>query len=91
MEDTLESHVNNANKFSFVRKHARSVIKYYELTRRCTFCSDDEFVDVLEVAHIKPIAKFSMGATIGQINSRDNLIYICPSHHAMMDKELVEV
>ncbi len=77
-----------------VRNNARVVAgltKTSSNTSRCIFCKNDEFIEVIEVAHIKAISEFGDDATIGEINSRDNLLIVCPSHHRMFDKGLISL
>lgn len=52
----------------------------------CVYCHNHEFDDILEVYHLKGIIlEFDSNTTIGEINSEDNLIWLCPNHHKMLE------
>lgn len=48
----------------------------------CYLCDYDSHVDV---CHIKAVSKFGASAKIEEINSPDNLVFLCPNHHWDMD------
>ncbi len=56
--------------------------------KECQICGFDV---VVEVCHIKAIAGFPETALMGEVNSLDNLVYLCPNHHAMFDKQLIDI
>ena len=58
-------------------------------TRECKYCKNNEFKDVLEVHHLKNILSFSLETKIKEINNIDNMIWVCLSHHAMIEKGLL--
>lgn len=51
----------------------------------CAICGYNKHI---EIAHIKPVSSFNDEATIGEINSIDNLIALCPTHHWEYDNGL---
>lgn len=73
-----------------VRKRARDIIIRSSKKKKCLYCNHDEFKDVLEVCHIRGIMTFPKTARVAEINHIDNLIWLCPSHHAMFDKGLIK-
>lgn len=44
-----------------------------------------------QLAHVKAIHDFSDGATIGEINAKDNIIPLCPNHHWEYDHDLLDL
>ena len=80
-----------SSKCQSIRKDARMKMKkWFPVNdRRCKFCNHDEFKEVLEVHHLKGILQFDDNVKIKDINSKENMIWICPSHHAMLEKGLM--
>lgn len=78
-----------SSKCQDIRFHARKVIEKSDKERCCKYCTNNVFKEVLEVHHIKGILKFNGNATIQEINHLDNLMWICPSHHRMIEKGLI--
>jgi len=72
-----------ANRFSAIRNAARKVAKH--LPQCCTVCGYKKHV---EVCHKKGIASFHIDTKIGDINSPDNLVLLCPNCHWEFDSGL---
>lgn len=66
--------------------HGRSVVR--GRIKVCAYCGYDKHV---EMCHIIPIRNFSKDATVGEINSSDNLIFLCPNHHWEFDNNLLSI
>jgi hypothetical protein len=81
----------SASKYNGVRDKARAKLIKLGVKKRCKFCSTDEFIDVLEVAHIKGVREFSEDTKLKEVNNISNLMYVCPSHHRMFDKGLIKL
>ncbi len=75
-----------AIKFVQVRKNARDTLKKLDREKKCEECGFDLYV---EVCHLRPIPSFPLDTPLGVVNSPDNLKYLCPNHHAILDKELL--
>lgn len=60
----------------------------HKVEKKCKICNFDIAV---EVAHIKPISKFKETALMEEVNSMNNLIYLCPNHHTMFDMGLIKL
>jgi len=75
-------------KWAHVRKVARKVLVLSNRPAVCHMCS---FSLALEVCHIRPISSFPVTATLGEVNSEDNLVYLCPNHHALLDRGLLSL
>lgn len=58
------------------------------IAKECKICG---FTPVVQVCHIRAIKDFSEDTSMGTVNSLDNMVYLCPNHHAMLDKGLLEV
>ena len=89
--DFIQGEKYLSSKCQGIRKDARMKMqKWFPLeNRKCKYCLDDEFKQVLEVHHIKGILTFDIDTKIKHINNIDNLIWVCPSHHAMLEKGLL--
>lgn len=82
----------SAVKFNKIRLKAREVAeKFYKMVKHCKFCKDDEFDSVVEVCHIRPISYFPLDTQLKIVNSKENLVYLCPSHHKLLDKGLISI
>lgn len=84
-----ESTFDNGNarvKYAYVRKWARYTLERLGRDRRCQECGFDVMLDV---CHVRPIASFPGTTLLAEINPPSNLIYLCPNHHAMLDKGLL--
>ena len=66
----------------FESMHRSSVPKY------CKNCGYDKHV---EVCHIKSISEFDKTSLISEINSLDNLIYLCPNCHWEYDHKIISL
>ena len=71
-----------------IRKLAAFV--YFSENRNpcCKICGYNKHV---EVAHIKAVSEFPDSSTIGEIDSIDNLVGLCPNHHWEYDNGLLEL
>ncbi len=56
--------------------------------KKCKICGFDHYV---EVCHIKPISKFSKEQMVSEVNNLNNLVYLCPNHHILLDKGLLSL
>lgn len=87
---TLKESMNHSTprtRYVHVRKHARKIMEASHKLKECEVCGFDI---VVEVCHFKGIAEFTSNATLGEVNALSNLMYLCPNHHAMMDKGLLQ-
>jgi predicted nucleic acid-binding Zn ribbon protein len=73
-------------KFAQIRFLAHKALRYEKREKCCKVCNFDVIV---EVCHIKSIASFPNDALVKEINALDNLVYLCPNHHAMLDRGLI--
>ena len=74
-----------------IRKHAKKVLYESGVERVCCYCKNHEFDEILEVHHLKNILSFSPETTIKIINDTNNLVWICPNHHAMLEKGFINL
>lgn len=81
----------NYPHWNMVRSHARKVMNSSDLDKTCRFCDHRDFDSVIEVAHVNDITSFDESTLIGVVNALDNLVYLCPSHHALFDKGLLKL
>ena len=54
----------------------------------CSVCGYSTHV---EACHIRPVSDFPQDATVGEINDRSNLMYLCPNHHWEFDHGMITV
>ncbi len=94
-ERTLGSYIDGhkylTTKCSEIRKDARRTIEESKRERVCAYCHNHEFDDILEVHHLKGILEFDRNATIGEINNENNLVWLCPNHHKMLEMGLIKL
>ena len=86
LERTLDDAALKGNariKWSYVRKVAHRVLRYEKRAKKCQICNFDIVVDV---CHVRFISDFPGSALLKQVNSSANLLYLCPNHHAMLDR-----
>ena len=69
-----------------IRGHARRVMGNQD--RVCFICKYDVYV---EVCHIQAIKSFSPETSLQEINSKNNLVFLCPNHHKELDLGLIEI
>ena len=66
---------------SHIRSFARTWLKELK-EKACAFCGYNKHV---ELAHIKGLKEFSDDALLGEVNSIDNVIQLCPNCHWEFD------
>lgn len=70
---------------SWLNAHIRNFNRQWNknlLTNGCQKCNYNKHC---ELAHIKPINKFTDEITLGEINSPNNILVLCPNHHWEFD------
>ena len=94
-ERTLGSYIDGkkylTTKCGDIRKDARRTIEESKKEKVCAYCHNHEFDDILEVHHLKGILEFDKSATIGEINNENNLVWLCPNHHKMLEMGLIKL
>lgn len=76
-------------KCNDIRRDARKAIEEFNIEKVCAYCKNHEFDEILEVHHIKGILEHDSTTLIKEINSIDNLVWLCPNHHKMLEKGLI--
>lgn len=76
---------------SSIRQGAKRILLRSGRDKVCEYCKNSEFNDILETHHIKGIMEFDESETIRVINSLDNLAWLCPNHHAMVERGLIKL
>lgn len=69
------------HKYELVRSHAKRIVKLYNIEKKCKCGYDKHF----ELCHIKSISSFDLTCKIKEINSKENLVYLCPNCHWELD------
>ena len=72
-------------KYSYIRKLALRAVNLWGIPRKCEKCEGREFDSVAEIHHIRGISDFEDDVLLGEVNARENMRYLCPSHHALED------
>lgn len=80
------NHGHISNRYAKIRYHARH--DYESLLITCEICGYSKHV---EICHIKPIKDFDENATIQEINSRSNIIGLCPNCHWEFDHGMIDL
>ena len=86
--ELLASRANYQSYRSSIRKLAEEVYRKSGKDFECAICGYDKHV---EIAHIKAVSDFDDSALISEINSKDNLIALCPNHHWEYDHGLLKL
>ena len=73
---------------SFIRRNSQEKYLKSGNPLKCKVCGYDKHV---EIAHIKAVSEFSNETPIGEINSIDNLIALCPNHHWEYDNGILKI
>lgn len=81
-KELFEKRKNWQSARSEITKLARKKMAKEKIRKDCHICSYSKHV---EVCHIKPVSDFSDDSFIYEINSLDNLVYLCPNHHWELD------
>lgn len=76
---------------SSIRQGAKKILLKSGRGKTCEYCKNSEFDDILEIHHIKGIMEFDESELIKVINSIDNLVWLCPNHHAMVERGLIKL
>ena len=76
----------NQNRYNHIRQHSRKMIG--EVQKLCCVCGYSNHV---EVCHIRDISDFPIEATLGEVNSLENLTLLCPNHHWEFDNGFLEL
>lgn len=77
--------LNDANRQS-IRKHARLIMTKLRIPKLCGICGYDKHV---EVCHIKPVRSFEKDTLLSEVNSPNNLVFLCPNCHWELDEGLL--
>ena len=78
-------------KCTKIRKHARQVLIDNKIPCVCAICHNHEFDCITEVHHKKSITDFSPDTTIGEVNSVNNLVWLCPNHHRLVHLGILKI
>ena len=85
----IDGHKYLSTKCSDIRRDARKTIEESDKEKVCAYCHNHDFDQILEVHHLKGILEFDSSATIGEVNDIDNLVWLCPNHHQMLELGLI--
>ena len=83
LKEIKESTSNKSNPYNLVRAQARRLLQESGIESKCILCGFSEHV---EVCHIKAISSFPPETKIREVNRLDNLVYLCPNHHILLDR-----
>jgi hypothetical protein len=71
-----------------IRKHAQYVYEKNNGSKVCSICGYDKHI---QVCHIKSVSSFKDDDLITDINSKNNLIGLCPNHHWEYDNGYINL
>jgi predicted restriction endonuclease len=71
-----------------IRQLARKAYQLHGLPLRCQVC---DYSTHVEICHRLAISNFPDHASIVDVNSRDNLVCLCPNHHWEFDHGLLSL
>ena len=78
LQDVVDLKYKGSLKWVYIRNQARSLMEQWKIPKKCEKCGWNKHV---EVNHIKKISDFPLNTLISEVNSRDNLHYLCPNCH----------
>lgn len=84
--DDIASRGNARVKWSHLRQLARKVLILENRPRRCVVCGFDA---VVHICHLRAISCFAGDTLVGVVNHPSNLVYLCPNHHVLLDRNLL--
>ena len=73
---------------SLITQRARKEFLLNHPDATCELC---DYINSVQVCHIKSVSEFSDDATLAEINHRGNLIGLCPNHHWDLDHGMLSV
>jgi hypothetical protein len=85
----IDGKTHLATKCNEIRKDARRKLEESNIEKVCAFCKNHEFDEILEAHHLKGILEHDSNVLIKEINDISNLVWLCPNHHAMLEKGLI--
>ena len=78
-----------SSKCTEIRKDAKRTLIESNIEKVCAYCKNHEYDEILEVHHLKGILEHDLDTTINEINALENLVWLCPNHHTMLEKGLI--
>jgi hypothetical protein len=73
-----------SNRYDRVRAHAHRKYKDELNKPVCNACSYDKHV---EICHKRPISDFPKTTTLKEVNSKENILFLCPNCHWEYDNK----
>lgn len=83
-----EALTSDTQKYRRIRSHAQHIASLLGKLSSCAVCNYSRYV---ETCHIKPISSYPNTALVSEINSPDNLVGLCPTHHWELDHGFLQV
>lgn len=71
-----------------IRKDAAKSFTSSGKSRDCIICGYSIHTDV---AHLRPVSDFPKSAFLGEMNTADNLVALCPNHHWEFDHGVLDI
>lgn len=78
----METEKGKGAKYSAINGNARNIMKHLQIDKVCKNCGYNKHV---EVCHIKAVSSFEDDDLVNDINSVNNLVYLCPNCHWEFD------
>jgi hypothetical protein len=76
------------DQYPSIRAHARRRAREFGILNECYVCG---YTLYIECCHRTPISDFPGDTLIDVVNSRDNLVGLCPNHHWEFDNGFLEL
>jgi len=81
-----------ASRCTEIRKMAKKILLEDESREKvCEICHNHELDSILEVHHIKAIKDFDPHSKISEINDKNNLMWVCPNHHKLIENGTIKI
>jgi predicted nucleic-acid-binding Zn-ribbon protein len=73
---------------SWINSHIRQFNRSWNRLKTKLPCNNCGYTKHVELAHIKAVSSFDKTTTLGEINSPDNVIQLCPNCHWEFDNSI---
>lgn len=87
----IKDHKYLTSRLTSIRLDAKKTLLKSGVEKTCTYCKKHEFDDIVEVHHLKGILEFDSSTKISEINNPSNLVWLCPNHHIMLERGMIQL
>ena len=85
LKEVRLTHLGTAYQWNSIRDWAKRLMVVWQVPKICSKCQWSYHV---EVSHKKSISSFSLEARVKEVNSSENLEYLCPNCHWLFENNV---